>query len=253
MDRNFLYLVFHGDTRELLRPGQQNGVVSYPLDRRAAIKDIIEAAGVPHTEVGGIICGGRELTFQSIPTGGERIDIYPFTNQTPVNRPTVLRPEPFTVLRFLVDINVAKLARNLRMVGIDAASVAESAVTDVALRAGREQRVVLTRNRDLLKVRTIDFGQLLRSVNPLEQLLEVVRRYGLQSHIRPFSRCLHCNEVLRPVLKTAIDHFLEPLTRKYYNDFKQCASCERVYWRGSHYAKMVAMVEKAMKELARRS
>jgi isopropylmalate/homocitrate/citramalate synthase len=65
MDLNFLYLVFHGDTRELLRPGQQNGIVSYPLEHRAAIKDIIEATGVPHTEVGRFVHGGRDLTHSN--------------------------------------------------------------------------------------------------------------------------------------------------------------------------------------------
>jgi uncharacterized protein len=242
MGQNFLYFVFHGDTRDLLRLEPQNGVISYILERRATIKDIIEALGVPHTEVGRIVCGGQDLTFQFIPIGGERIDIYPFTWQTMATQATVLRPEPLPWLRFLVDINVTKLARNLRMAGLDAASVVDPAITEVARLAKSEQRIVLSRNRELLKVRTIRFGQLLRSMDPLAQLIEVVRRYGLQGNLQPFSRCLSCNELLLPVAKKDIDHRLQPLTRKYYNDFMKCPLCQRIFWRGSHHAKMVEML-----------
>ncbi len=245
MKKNCLYLIFHGNTRDLVRLPLQEGMVQYPLNRRAAIKDIIEAAGVPHTEVGRIVWAGRDLTFHCIPVGGEQIHLYPFTNTISVTRATVLRPEPFAGLKFLVDTNAAKLARNLRMAGIDAASVPAAGNLDIARLAILEERIVLTRNRELLKVRTITFGQLLRSENPLQQLAEVVQRYNLQSRIRPFSRCLHCNAVLRPVAKEQIIDRLEPLTKKYYNDFKQCEMCTKIYWRGSHHERMAGMIRTA--------
>jgi uncharacterized protein with PIN domain len=242
MDQNFLYLIFHGDTRDLLRLVSHNGIIAYPLDRRATIKDIIEAVGVPHTEVGRIVYGSQDLTFQFIPAGGERIDIYPFTRHIGVTQTTVLRPDPLPWLKFLIDINVAKLARNLRMAGLDATLVADPAIAEIARLANSEQRIVLTRNRELLKIRTIRFGQLLRSMDSQAQLIEVVRRYGLDGNLRPFTRCLCCNELLLPVAKQDIDHRLQPLTRKYYNDFKQCPLCQNIFWRGSHHAKMVEML-----------
>lgn len=245
MEKNTLYLIFHGHTRDLVRLPLQEGMLQYLLERRAAIKDIIEAAGVPHTEVGSIVCAAQELTFHFIPIGGERIDIYPFTNAIPVTRATLLRPEPFAGLRFLVDSNVAKLARNLRMAGIDAASVPDTGLVEIASLANSEKRIVLTRNRELLRIRTITFGQLLRSENPLQQLAEVVQRYGLQGSIRPFSRCLQCNTVLNPVAKEQVLDLLEPLTKKYYDDFKQCGSCKRIYWRGSHHERMTGMISAA--------
>ena len=245
MDKNILYLTFHGHTRDLVRLPLQEGMAHYPLGRRAAIKDIIEATGVPHTEVGSIVCAAQELTFHFIPEGREQIDVYPFTKAIPVTRATVLRPEPFPGPRFLVDINVAKLARNLRMAGIDAASVPDAGIVETACLANSEKRIVLTRNRELLKVRTIAFGQLLRSENPLQQLAEVVQRYGLRGSIQPFTRCLQCNTVLKPVAKEQVIDLLEPLTKKYYDDFKQCASCTRIYWRGSHHQRMAVMISAA--------
>ena len=77
-----------------------------------------------------------------------------------------------------------------------------------------------------------------------------MQRYDLHSRIQPFSRCLRCNTVLRPVAKERVIDRLEPLTKKYYNDFKQCKSCEKIYWRGSHHEKMAEMIILATTVLA---
>lgn len=137
---------------------------------------------------------------------------------------------------------MAKLARNLRMAGIDAVAVTTAGILDIARQANDEKRIILTRNRELLKVRTVCFGQLLRSENPLQQMAEVVQRYNLQSSFRPFSRCLCCNGVLIPVEKEQILDRLEPLTKRYYTDFEQCGSCGKIYWCGSHHDKMAEML-----------
>lgn len=242
METTFVSLKIHGDIRDLVRPPSAAGLMQYPLNRRATIKDIIEAIGVPHTEIGRIICDELQLTFDFIPAGGEQIELYPFTSNIPVNEPTVLRPEPFSNIKFLVDTNVAKLARNLRMAGFDATAVTTAEILKIARQANDEERIILTRNRELLKVRTVCFGQLLHSENPLQQMVEVVQRYNLQCSFRPFSRCLCCNGVLIPVEKEQILDRLEPLTKKYYNDFEQCGSCGKIYWCGSHHEKMAEML-----------
>jgi len=128
------------------------------------------------------------------------------------------------------------------MVGIDAATVTTAGILDIARQANDEERIILTRNRELLKIRTVRFGQLLRSENPRQQMAEVVQRYNLQSSFRPFSRCLCCNGVLRPVEMEQIIDQLEPLTKKYYTDFEQCGSCGKIYWCGSHHDKMAEML-----------
>ena len=242
METTFVSFNIHADIRNLVRPPSVAGQIQYPLTRRAAIKDIIEAIGVPHTEIGRIICDGHQLIFHFIPAGGELIELYPFTSDSPVNKPTVLRPEPFSSIKFLVDTNVAKLARNLRMAGIDAAAVTTAGILDIARQANDEERIILTRNRELLKVRTVCFGQLLRSENPLQQMVEVIQRYDLQNSFRPFSLCLCCNGVLIPIEKEQILDRLKPLTKKYYTDFEQCGSCGKIYWCGSHHEKMAEML-----------
>jgi hypothetical protein len=143
----------------------------------------------------------------------------------------------------MVDINALKLGRNLRLVGLDTVTVPDGSLTEIAAEATRGQRILVTRNRDLLKIRSVVFGQLLYSEQHQVQLQEVCERYAVGSLIKPFSRCLSCNGILQPVAKDAILHLLEPLTIRYFSEFRQCVQCGKVYWRGSHHEKMERLIE----------
>lgn len=230
---------FQGDTRFLLR--KDFGSVRsfpYPLERRASIKDIIESLGVPHTEVGRIVVSGREKSFAYIPTEGEHLDIYPLNANDPPTKSSVLRPEPLEQLAFLVDVNVAKLGNLMRMAGFDAAPVVTESLHEIAASLSRSPKIVLSRNRELLRLKDVIFGRLLRSEDPFVQFQEIVDLYDLKEHMHPFTRCMRCNGVLEPVAKEAILDRLEPLTKKYYNTFKQCPDCGHIYWHGSHLVRM---------------
>lgn len=225
--------------------GNENRIV-YPLTRRASIKDIIESLHIPHTEVGAIVLNGAEKPFHHIPAAGEHLVLYSFPAGTDVTRPTVLRPEPLTACTFMVDINVGKLARLLRMAGIDTRYDPQQSEADLALHAVADNRILLSRNRDLLRRKIITWAHLVRAEQPEEQLLEVITLFGLQEMIRPFSRCLECNTMLEPVRKSAVLHRLEPLTRKYYHIFRRCPDCDRIYWQGSHQQHMGETMEQVL-------
>jgi uncharacterized protein len=243
-----LFLTFYGDTVDLLRrtPNDAQTII-YPLSRRASIKDILESLGVPHTEVGRIVRAGQEQTFEKIAEVGEHFHIHPLSPTMPPTVATTLRPEMLSDCIFLADINVARLAGLLRMVGFDAEAVGPGMTSSVTLdRAIEEKRILLTRNRDLLKQRRLVFGHLVRSQDPEKQLKEILNLYRLQDRIRPFSRCIACNRPLTEVdKKTVIDRLL-PLTRKYYDRFYQCTGCGKIYWRGSHHDKMTAQLERIL-------
>ena len=105
-------------------------------------------------------------------------------------------------------------------------------------------RILLTRDRMLLMHKVITRGYLLRSLDSKEQLYEVVHRFALQRWIKPFQRCMRCNHPLETVAKELVLEKLEPLTKKYYHEFKRCPACDQVYWKGSHYERMLALVER---------
>jgi uncharacterized protein with PIN domain len=233
-------LIFSGDLLDFFKgSGCSPHIHHYPLLRRASIKDIVESLGIPHTEIGRLTCNRRELDFSFVPGGGERLLVEPLSPLCPPTRPSTLRPKPLDEMRFLVDINAGKLVRLLRMAGLDATAVAANqSIKDIAAAATADGRILLSRNRDLLKLRSVVFGRLVRNQDPTLQFTEVSHLFNLFSLFRPFSRCMACNTALHPVDKADIMDRLEPLTIRYYHRFHQCGSCGRLYWRGSHHEHM---------------
>ena len=245
--------IFHGELRDLLgrrvRDADGTGRVTWPVTRRASVKDVIEALGPPHTEVGAIEADGRAVGFGHLVGPGERIDVHPVTAPFDVLRPSPLRPEPLPRVAFLVDANVGRLAGLLRALGLDTAH--DPSLDDPALArlAAQEGRILLSRDRLLLRRNAVTYGRLVRAHDPDAQLLEVLRFFGLKPPFAVFSRCLRCNDPLVPVPKAEIMDRLLPLTKRYFTEFRRCPSCDRVYWAGSHHERMLERVERVCLEL----
>lgn len=241
-------LQFHGDIKQLLKPRDRaRQTICYLLNRRTSIKDIIESLGVPHTEVGSISTGDVQLDFEYIALSGEVYDVFANSVTSLPTKATTLRPTPLSTYRFLVDINVGKIARLLRMAGLDTAAVLEldplPNKREIAQAGSTSNRILLSRDKEILKLRDVTFGRLIRSQDPYQQLKEVIDAYQLHPKLVPFSRCMKCNHMLEAVAKEIIINELEPLTRKYYNKFKRCVSCKCIYWRGTHYQRMRDIIE----------
>jgi len=218
--------------------------IVYRLNRRTSIKDIIESVGIPHTEIGSILADGRPVDFTFIPNKTGCIALEPVTAPFDVTRPTLLRPRPLHALRFVADVNVGKLAVLMRMVGLDTAYDPGHTDAGIAQKAESENRVVLSKDIGLLKRRQIHYGRYVRAVYPDDQLKEVLALFGIGASGDAFSRCLRCNSKLIAVDKAAIDHRLEPKTRKYYHRFMRCPVCDQIYWKGSHHDHMDARLRR---------
>jgi len=244
--------IFHGYLREMLRK-QHRSEASFlhHFDRRASIKDIIESLGVPHPVIDQITVNGEEVGFDYIVHHGDRVEIMPLMG--PVNPciATTLRPEALDRIAFVVDVNVGKLAKLLRMLGFDTVFSNDLRDRRLAEISESEKRILLTRDTSLLKRKPVMHGYLLREQDPTRQLVEIVRLYDLSSRIKPLSRCMSCNGLLRPVSKETILERLEPLTRKYYDSFHICRQCNKIYWPGSHQEKMVAFINKVFDTVRR--
>lgn len=230
---------FHGDLSSLLyRKWRGNSTIEYRLERRASIKDIIEALGIPHTEVDRLTADRREIDFHHIPDAEQTIEVFPVSEQTDFFSPTLLRPRPLPGLYFIADVNVGKLAKKLRLLGFDTLYGRHLTDEVLAETAAREERIVLSKDKGVLMRKKVIWGHLLRSDDPEEQLTETVRLFRLEKEVAPYTRCQHCNSILTPVAKEDIDHLLEPLTRRYYHSFQICRNCGQIYWAGSHRRKM---------------
>ena len=237
-----LLLQFHGDLAFFLTAEAREQPVRRTLFEKTSIKDAIEACGIPHTEVDLILCDGFPVAFSHQLTGDTEIDIYP-----PSSSPqefAVNRLQERRVTEFVADGHLGKLARDLRLLGFDVAyeALADDA-TLLRISVG-ENRALLTRDRRLLMHAVVRHGYCPRSDSPEEQTIEVLRRFDLQTLLAPFSRCLMCNAALARANKADVLDQLEPLTKVYYNDFRRCIACGKIYWAGSHFAKLQSRIRR---------
>jgi len=214
------------------------------------VKDVIEATGIPHTEVDLVLVNGEPVDFSHRPASGDRLAVYPVFESLDIAPIARLRPGTLRDPRFVVDVNLGRLARLLRLVGLDVRF--DPALDDPALaRISREEhRVLLTRDRGLLKRREVTHGLFVREDDPVDQVVAVVRRLQLAGRLVPFSRCLRCGGLLVEVGKDEVVDRLLPLTRRHYDEFHRCRSCAQLYWRGSHHARLDELVEQIRGRIA---
>jgi uncharacterized protein len=221
---------FSGELDPFLARERRGHAFQYTCARAATLKNAIEALGVPHTEIGAVTVNGEPATLQRIVREGDAV--------------LVKGSDPFSVekgsdpFQFLADAHLGGLARFLRMLGFD--TLHHNAFDDAEIRrlASEEARIVLTRDRELLKCREIQRGCYVRALKPEAQLQEVVMRYGLAPLARPFTLCLHCNLELEPLDRDAAAHRVPEKVLLLHPAFTHCRRCDRVYWPGSHYERM---------------
>jgi len=217
---------FHGELSDFLRREHRDRAFAHACARAASLKNAIESLGVPHTELGLITVNGAPATLQRTVREGDEVEVFP------------VEPQMGTAPLFLADAHLGGLARFLRMLGFD--TLHENGYHDADIRriAESEPRIVLSRDRELLKCREIARGAYVHARKAEAQLREVAGRFALAPLARPFTRCLVCNVALRPVDKATVADRLPEKVREIQEAFTRCDACGRIYWPGSHYARM---------------
>jgi uncharacterized protein len=223
---------FHGELNDFLPPAKRHAEFKQTAGVTDTVKHVIESLGVPHTEIERVTVNGLETSVSSQLSEGDRVEIFPHT------QPVILGD-----FRFALDGHLGRLAAYLRMLGFDTWYDRFADDAQLAEVASSEHRVLFTRDVGLLKRREVERGYCVRSDNPHEQLREVSRRFALYSRFAPFSRCMDCNGPLRAVTKNEVADVLPPHTRETKNEFSRCADCNKIFWRGSHHARMLGWIE----------
>jgi uncharacterized protein with PIN domain len=237
------YFRFYEELNDFLPAARRKVEFSHRFHRRASIKDMIEAFGVPHPEIELILVNGRSVDFSYIVADGDRVSVYPVFECLDVSPLIRLRAAPLRKPRFVVDCNLGRLARYLRLLGLDCEYRNDFTDDDVATISVQQQRTVLTRDRRLLQRKIISHGFFIRAIRPRDQAREVLSRLDLYRSVKPFTRCTRCNARLQQVQKNHIEHRLEPKTRRYYQHFLQCPGCGKLYWQGGHHSRALALIK----------
>ena len=241
--------LFYGSLNDFLPAPQRHQAIAQPQTEHAAVKHPIESLGVPHPEVEAILVNKAPADFTYRLYDGDFVEVYP---QDCPELPAVivpLRPPLTPPVRFVADTHLGRLAAYLRMLGFDTLYRNDYDDPQLAAIAADERRVLLTRDRGLLKHKNVVYGYCPRAADPHVQIIAVLKRYRLGSQMEPWRRCIHCNGLLQGVEKSAILDQLEPKTKLYYDKFQQCDTCGRLYWEGSHFGRMAKFVEEVRRQI----
>ncbi|MEV4612982.1 Mut7-C RNAse domain-containing protein [Kitasatospora sp. NPDC049258] len=237
MDRPEIWIDFAPELHVFVPSARRAGRSALTTDGVSTLGHLVESLGVPLTEVGELLVDGEPVRTAHLPRHGEQVTV------RAVSRPQRLAGPA----RFLLDVHLGTLARRLRLLGVDTAYESVD-IGDPALatRSAAEQRVLLSRDRGLLRRRELWAGAYVYSHRPAEQLREVLARFA--PPLRPWTRCTACNGTLRPATKEEVHDRLEGGTERAYDTFARCTECAQVYWRGAHHASLDAIVAGALRE-----
>ncbi|MGC5563007.1 Mut7-C RNAse domain-containing protein [Streptomyces sp. FR-108] len=237
-----IHLEFAPELRVFVPHGRRSGATPVATDGSSTLGHVVESLGVPLTEVGELVVNGHPVAVSHLPAAADSVEV------RAVERP---QPVPGAPLRFLLDVHLGTLARRLRLLGVDAAYESLD-IGDPALaaRSAAERRVMLSRDRGLLRRRELWAGAFVYSTRPDEQLRDVLSRFAPALH--PWTRCTACNGLLAKASKDEVAEQLQGGTRRSYDVFAKCAECGRAYWRGAHHEQLEAIVDGALTEFGAR-
>jgi uncharacterized protein with PIN domain len=208
-----------------------------PWFEHQSVKDCAESVGIPHTEIERYLVDGNEVDESSSLLPGQELEV------------TAADSLPYIDRDFVLDVHLGKLAVFLRLSGFHAVYDPQAGQQELIELSHRDNHMLLTRSRELLKHRDVERGMLVRSDDPEQQLLEVFERFDLSAHVSILSICPVCGGRLEPVSKQRILERLKPGTREHYQDFYQCQSCTQVFWEGTHYPGFIEMLKRVRKHI----
>jgi uncharacterized protein len=244
---HIIHVRFFGELRDFLDGPLRNRRFAYTIKGCPSVKDTLEAIGVPHVAIDLIFVNKAPCDFSQQLKERDEIRVYPI--KYPLKKRHILHlqsaPPHF---RFVIDSHLGKLVRHLRLLGFDCCYKNVFPDREIARLAVREKRIVLTRDKGLLKYKCLRWAYWVRSPDPEKQIREVMKYFGLRRYIQPFTLCVECNGKIRPVAKSKVLDQLPPMTRISFKRFYRCSKCHRVYWQGSHFARLSRFIRKVRKK-----
>ncbi|MBP0631766.1 MULTISPECIES: Mut7-C RNAse domain-containing protein [unclassified Cupriavidus] len=234
---------FYEELNDFLAPDQRRRDLPCACARAATVKHMIEALGVPHTEVELILVNGESSVFERQLLDGDRVSVYPKFERLDITPLLRVREHPLRLMHFVADAHLGGLAHLLRMTGFDTLYDNHFEDSEIERIAVDEGRVVLTRDRELLKRRRITHGCYVRALKPRQQVREIFARLDLARSARPFSLCLDCNVPLHTLDVAAAAGRVPDGVLERHRSFVTCDQCRRVFWEGSHWRCMRALVD----------
>lgn len=236
---------FYEELNDFLPPVKRKTRFEFSFENSPSVKDVIESLGVPHTEIEVILVNRTSIDFSYRLKDSDEVAVYPVFESLDITPLLRLRAQPLRGNAFIGDVHLGRLCRMLRVLGFDTLYRNDYSDAAIVRTAVQDNRIILTRDRGILKYKAVTHGYCVRSTDWRVQVKEVIRRFDLSRSVYPFSRCVSCNGRIIKVSKSAIESLLQEKTKRCYDRFSRCEACGKIFWEGSHYVKL----QKTIKEL----
>ena len=234
---------FYAELNDFLPQERKKRSFEYEFSGNPGIKNAIEALGVPHVEVDVILADGVSVDFHYHLQDGDRIAVYPVFESLDISPLVKLRPDALRHTAFIADVHLRKLAHYLRMLGFDTLHENDYVDEQIVRIAASSGRIILTRDRMLLKNSAVTHGYWVRSSDPVKQAREIIRRFDLRRQVKLLTRCPTCNGEIVPVSKEDVLERIPPRTALWLDEYFICTDCGKLYWRGTHYPKIMQKID----------
>jgi uncharacterized protein with PIN domain/sulfur carrier protein ThiS len=233
---------FYEELNDFLPKHKRKTTFEEAFREKRSIKDMIEALGVPHTEIDLILVNGKSVDFNYILQNGDRVSVYPVFESLNIANVTLLRKIPLRRHKFIADINLGNIVKYMRVLGFDIYYDSLLSNRKIIEISKRENRIILTKSRKLLKFKDVTHGIFIRPGTTTEQIRRIIDYLDIKDDIKPFSRCLRCNTLLKTVMKKKILDRIPPKSKELCDEYVQCQFCDKIYWKGTHFINMKKVV-----------
>ncbi|HVO74648.1 MAG TPA: Mut7-C RNAse domain-containing protein [Ignavibacteriaceae bacterium] len=243
------YFRFYEELNDFLPEEKRKKMFEHSFAGKNSVKDMIESLGVPHIEIDLILVNGISVDFNYIVREKDEITVYPVFESFDISGIQHLREKPLRTMKFITDVHLGALTKYMRMLGLDTVYKNDYHREDIIKISVKEKRVILTKDRELLKRNEITHGYWIRSNKIEEQLKELIERFHLKNEINEFARCLICNTQLINIDKKEVQEKIPPKVNEHQNEFYYCSNCNKIYWKGTHYEKMRVKINGILKSM----
>jgi len=239
-------ITVHGSLNDFLRDESTGkSLLTAHFELSPSVKDLIESKGIPHTAIFKIVVNSVPESPDYNVTPGDKVEVYPFEKVASGNFDPIFS-SPYA---FIADSHLAKLGRNLRLLGLDTLINEDNDDRETISLSNSEKRMILTRDLNLLQHGSTRYGYWVRSEDPNVQLEEILSRFDLKTHLQPFSRCMSCNGTLEATALDEVRDQVPPKVKEWCDQFHRCSNCGKVYWKGSHYEKLKEKVDRLIEKM----
>jgi uncharacterized protein len=218
---------FYEELNDYLPPHQKKVDVKAEFIGKRSIKEAIEDFGVPPSAVDLVLINGNPVDFRYILKDGDRVSVYPVFEKLNIQNVSMLRKSPLRKIQFIADVDLKDMVQLMRMLGFDTMFNSTHSVADIIEASKQENRVILTKRKELLKSRSVTHAVRVCPGTSIEQVRGVMDDLTINDRIKPFSRCLRCNTRLENRQTKEILHRISPETKRIFEKYLLCRLCRK--------------------------